>query len=207
MSIPTTYRGSITREQWLIDETRIVARLMLDDGIESESELTAHVLSNNPFQYPTEREVKSIARACARRINAVSNGPSVRSHILNLIAHGTSDQLKQANLYAMMCDNRIVWEFMTNLIAPKFQALDTALAKHEIAAFLEGLRTQNEHVATWSPATLNKIRQVLSMCLEQCGMYNRKTEELNPPLLDYDLEQIIRANSDEAALSAFGVSQ
>lgn len=38
-------------------------------------------------------------------------------------------------------------------------------------------------------------------------MYNRKTEELNPPLLDYDLEQIIRANSDEAALSAFGVSQ
>lgn len=122
MSIPTTYRGSITREQWLIDETRIVARLMLDDGIESESELTAHVLSNNPFQYPTEREVKSIARACARRINAVSNGPSVRSHILNLIAHGTSDQLKQANLYAMMCDNRIVWEFMTNLIATRSRA-------------------------------------------------------------------------------------
>lgn len=131
----------------------------------------------------------------------------MRPRILNLIAHGTSDQLKQANLYAMMCDNRIVWEFTTNLIAPKFQALDTALAKHEIAAFLEGLRAQDERVATWSPATLNKIRQVLSMCLEQCGMYNRKTEELNPPLLDYDLEQIIRANSDEAALSAFGVSQ
>lgn len=207
MSIPITYRGSITREQWLVNETRVVARLILDEHLESESELTAHVLSNNPFQYPTEREVKSIARACARRINAVSNGPSVRPRILNLIAHGTSDQLKQANLYAMMCDNRIVWEFMTNLIAPKFQALDTALAKHEIAAFLEGLRAQDERVATWSPATLNKIRQALSMCLEQYGMYNRKTEELNPPLLDYDLEQIIRANSDEAALSAFGVSQ
>ena len=165
MSIPITYRGSITREQWLVNETRVVAPLILDEHLESESELTAHVLSNNPFQYPTEREVKSIARACARRINAVSNGPSVRPRILNLIAHGTSDQLKQANLYAMMCDNRIVWEFMTNLIAPKFQALDTALAKHEIAAFLEGLRAQDERVATWSPATLNKIRQVLSMCL------------------------------------------
>lgn len=91
MSIPTTYRGSITREQWLVNETRVVARLILDEHLESESELTAHALSNNPFQYPTEREVKSIARASARRINAVSNGPSVRPRILNLIAHGTSD--------------------------------------------------------------------------------------------------------------------
>lgn len=202
-----TYRGSITREQWLVDETRTVARLMLDEQIESEAELAAYVLSNNPFQYPTEREVKSIARACARRINAVSSEPTVRQRTMDLIAHGTADQLKQANLYAMMCDNRIVWEFMANLITPKFQALDSTLAKREITAFLEGLRAQDERVATWSPATLNKIRQVLSMCLEQCGMYNRKTEELNPPLLDYDLEQLIRANGDEAVLAAFGVAQ
>lgn len=31
-----------------------------------------------------------------------------------------------------------MWEFMANLIAPKFQALVTTFAKHEITAFLEG---------------------------------------------------------------------
>lgn len=204
MNGPDTYRGSITREQWLVNETRTVARLMLDEGFTEEHELVDYVAANNPFQYPTEREVKSIARACARRLIALSNDGDIRKQLIDLIAHGTPDQLKQTNLYAMMRDNRIVWDFMLGVVARKFAALDTTLRKHEFVDFLEGLRAQDEKASRWSDNTMKKIRQVLAACLEQCGMYDRRTELLQPLFLDFELEMAIRANGDEQVLAAFG---
>ena len=208
MSAPVTYRGSITREQWLVDETRTVARLRLEDPSFLDTRaLAAHILENNLFQYPTEREVGSIARACARRLDALSTDPERRERLTRLIAHGTIEQLRQANLYALMRDNRLVWDFMTCVVESKFSLLDMHLGKAEIATFLEGLHAQDERVASWSPATLNKIRQVLAQCLEQCGMYDRKTEQLSTLLLDYDLENLIRENGDAGILPAFGLAQ
>ena len=86
-------------------------------------------------------------------------------------------------------------------------ALDLTLRKHEIVDFIEGLRAQDEKAARWSAATANKIRQVLTACLEQCGMYDRKTEQLAPLLLDFDLEHDIRANGDADILPAFGITE
>lgn len=207
MSAPSVYRGSITREQWLVNETRTIARLILDEGLTEQADLIQAVVATNPFQYPTEREIKSITRACHRRLTALSDDPDLRARLTDLIAHGTPDQLMQTNLYAMMRDNRIVWDFMACVIARKFAALDLTLRKHEIVDFIEGLRAQDEKAARWSAATANKIRQVLTACLEQCGMYDRKTEQLTPPLLDFDLEQDIRANGDADILSAFGLTE
>lgn len=205
MPAPSTYRGTITREQWLSREMRIVARLMLDDGLTAPAELTAHIQELNAFQYPTERELKSIARACIRRIASVSEDRAITERLTGLLAHGTADQLRQANLYAMMCDNRLVWEFMLDLVADKRRRLDQSLRSYEIASFIEGLRAQSETVDNWSDATRNKARQVLTKCIVECCMYNRKKEELLPIFADFELAQIIRANGDERALAAFGI--
>ena len=205
MPAPTTYRGTITREQWLSREMRIVARLMLEDGFTDPAALATYVQEHNAFQYPTERELKSIARACIRRIASVSEDHAVTARLVELLAHGTADQLRQANLYAMMCDNRLVWEFMLNMVADKRRRLDCSLRSYEIASFIEGLRAQSETVDGWSDATRNKARQVLAKCIVECGMYDRRAEELTPLLADFELTQIIRANGDERALAAFGI--
>lgn len=205
MPAPTTYRGTITREQWLSREMRIVARLMLEDGFTDPAALATYVQEHNAFQYPTERELKSIARACIRRIASVSEDHAVTARLVELLAHGTADQLRQANLYAMMCDNRLVWEFMLNMVADKRRRLDCSLRSYEIASFIEGLRAQSETVDGWSEATRNKARQVLAKCIVECGMYDRRAEELTPLLADFELTQIIRANGDERALAAFGI--
>ena len=78
MTAPATYRGTITREQWLVDETRVIARLMMEEGLTSDAELIERVTSQNLFQYPTEREQASITRACARRLCALSDDPQTR---------------------------------------------------------------------------------------------------------------------------------
>ena len=90
-------------------------------------------------------------------------------------------------------------------VADKRKNLDASLPNREITAFLEGLRAQDETVAGWSDATLNKIRQVFVKCLEECGMYDRASEQLTSVLLDFELEGLIRANDDAAILPALGV--
>ena len=198
------YKGAITREQWLFREIHLVAQLRLDEGL-SDAELVSRVVEQNLLQYPTEREVKSITRALCRRLTALSDDPERRTQLTRLIAHGTSDQARQTNLYAIARDYRVMWEFLSVVVAQKRKNLDASLPNREIVAFLEGLRAQDETVAKWTDATLNKIRQVYIKCLEECGMYDRAAEQLTPVLLDFELEQAIRANDDAAILPAFDV--
>ena len=211
MPTDAPYRGTITREQWLLRETRTVARLRADAAGSGKPLELAEVVDlaaeENIFQYPTEREVKSIARACWRRLDALSDDPALRNRLIDLVAAGTPDQARQVNLYALARDNRIVWEFLVVEVAQKFQGLDESLPKREIVAFLEGLRAQDERAARWSDATLNKIRQVLTACLVECGMYDRRAETLLRPLLDLTLEQAMRANGDQVLLPAFGAAE
>lgn len=205
MSAPIQYRGSITREQWLLTEMRIVARLMLDEQITDERELVEYVSANNSFQYPTERSLGSIARACVRRIGCLSEDQSIRLQLQELIAHGLPDQAAQVNLYAIIRDNRILWDFSATVLATKVRTCDAHLTRAEISLFLESLRTQDERIATWSDATFNKIRIVMARCLAQCRRYDRKTESLLPVSIDPALESAIIANGDKAILPAFGI--
>lgn len=197
------YRGSLTREQWLLTETRAIARLRLDEGL-STDQIVERNLAHNYFQYPTEREIRSITLACCLRLDNLSEDDALRRKLAHAIAYGTPAQAAQTNLYALMRTYRIIWEFMVGVVGEKFQRLDTHLAKHEMVTFLEGLRSQSETVAGWSDATLNKIRQVLAKCLVEAGyLSSTRSEELRPILLDLDLEQAVRANGDAIALPAF----
>ena len=54
------YNGSLTREQFMFREMRIVARLY-KNGL-SNAEITDTVYRDNLFQYPTERVIKKLPR-------------------------------------------------------------------------------------------------------------------------------------------------
>lgn len=196
------YRGSLTREQWLLTEIKTIAHLRLE-GL-SDAEILEQNLDHNYFQYPTEREIRSITRACLLRLDNLSDNTELKLELTRALANGTSMQASQVNLYAIMRTYRLVWEFMVGVIGRKYQTLDTHLAKHEITAYLEGLRSQSDVVATWSDTTLTKIRQVLTRCLVGAGyLASPRSDELRPILLDLDLERALRVNGDAAALPAF----
>ena len=202
MDASTPYNGAITREQFLLRETRVVAQLKADDRLTNE-QVVERVARLNLFQYPTERELKSISKACCRRLDALSDDDATREALILLIAHGTPEEARQTNLYALMRTFRLAWEFMVSVVGQHYRNFDPSLPRRDIASFLEQLRTQDERVASWSAATMNKIRQVLTAALVECAMYDRKTETLQPVFLGVSLEQGIRANGDEVCLPAF----
>lgn len=193
------YKGSgqLTREQFLFYEMRTTAKLMvegLDDG-----EVTKRIVEDNLFQYPTEKSLASISKACIARLYALGD-----RDLITAITTQPMDTAKQICLYAMMKMYRLVWDFMLTVIGEKYRLQEFSFGKKDINIFFMQIQEQDDFVSAWSDSTIKKIRQVLIKILVENGYLDHiKSEHLNPVLLSSVLENGIRNNNDERALSAF----
>lgn len=191
------YSGSLTREQFLFNEMRVAAKLKLE--INEDEKIIDKIYSENLFQYKTEKSLKNISNVCIKRLNSVNN-----DNIIKIIASAPSEASKQACLYAMMKQHRLVWDFFINNIGQKFCNHDYNFSNIDINVFVLQLQEQDEWVATWSESTINKIKQVLKkVMLENKYLDNRNSTKLNKILLDNSLKQEIIKNNDKIALKAF----
>lgn len=191
------YNAAITREQFLFYEMRTTAKL-LNEGLADE-ETTDRIISENLFQYPTEKSVRKMALACIRRLHAMNDDSLVAA-----MATQPSGVSKQICLYAMMKQYRLVWDFMVTIIGEKYRLRDTSFGKMNLNIFFLRLQEQDDWVATWSDTTITKLKQVLTKILvENEYLDTTKSDHLNPVWLNPILENAIRSNNDDAALPAF----
>ena len=198
-AIESPYKGSgsLTREQMLFYETRTTAKLMVE-GL-NDDQILERILSENLFQYPTEKTVRQTAKACLARLHALDDIDLVYS-----IARQDSFTAKQICLYAMMRQCRLVWDFMLTVVGEKYCNLDSSFSKADVNAFLMRLQEQDDWVATWSENTIAKVRQVIIKTLvENEYLDSPKADRLNPVLISPLLENAIRADGQEVALPAF----
>jgi hypothetical protein len=192
-----SYNGSLTAEQFLFYEIRIAAKFYIE-GITIE-EAVDKIKKDNLFQYPTERQVSRLARACYKRLDALEN-----EQLIHELAFAPTEIAKQINLYAMMRYNRLVWEFMIGVIGEKYRNQDFSFSRKDINAFFTRLQAQDDSVSVWSENTISKIKSVLIRVLIETGyLDNLKDTTLNPVLLCEELEDGIKTNNDFDALPAF----
>ncbi len=194
-SVP--YNGSLTREQFLFYETRTVAKLIAE-GLTDE-EIILKVFSENLFQYPTERMLKNIASVCLKRLHAMDD-----RDLIKVVADSPVEVSKQVCLYAIMKQNRIMWEFMITVIGEKFRQMDFAFSDRDINVFFMRLQEQDDLVAEWKESTIKKMKSVIKRILiENDYLDSGKAQQLNPVLINNALENAIRCNNDEITLPAF----
>ena len=168
------YIASLTREPFLFYEMRSTAKLM-SEGLPEEA-IAEEIVRQNLFQYPTEKSITRMAKAC----------------------------IKQICLYAMMKQSRLVWEFMLTVIGEKYRLRDTSFGKIDLNAFFMRLQEQNDTVASWSDSTITKLKQIIARVLVETEyLDNLKADHLNPVWLHPVLENAIRSNGDTAILPAF----
>ena len=197
MYVTMPYNGALTAEQFLFYEIRIVSKQYLEK--KSIDEIIEYIQRDNLFQYPTEREVARLTRACHKRLVALDNDKLVYE-----LANAPVEVAKQINLYAMMRYNRLVREFMEGLIGEKYRQHDFSYTRKDINVFFSRLREQNDDIAAWSEQTVAKLKQVLTKCLIETEMLDSfRDHNLNPIFISAELEGGIRENNDLTALSAF----
>lgn len=197
MDIYTPYR-TITREQFLFHEMRMVAKLLMEG--KEDTEIIQEVVDHNLFQYPTETSLKNITHVCLARFHQTNS-----KELTNIVAYGTSDAAKQACLFLMMNYYRIVWEFMISVIGEKYRIQDFTFNKMDLNSFFTRLQEQNDVVASWSDSTIYKCKQVLKKILVENGyLDNSQSNVLNKVLLDLSVKDAIENTNNDEALIAFG---
>lgn len=196
MNIQTGYR-TITREQFLFREMKVVAKLLLQG--KSDEDIIHEVVDDNLFQYPTEKSLNSICKVCLNRFHETES-----KEMVDLVANGQSDTAKQTCLFLMMNSYRLVWEFMIRVVGEKYRTHDEYISKIDFNSFFTQLQEQNEEVAGWSDTTIDKCKQVLKKLLVENGyLENSRSQQLKPVLLDLLLKEAIEHTGNEEAFVAF----
>lgn len=191
------YNAAMTREQFLFYEMRTTAKLM-NEGLDKDV-VVERIVSENLFQYPTEKSVRKMALACIRRLESMEDDTLIAA-----IATQPSDVAKQVCLYAMMRQYRLVWDFMLTVVGDKYRKLDSSFSKMDLNVFFMRLQEQDDWVATWSDSTITKVRQVLTkMLVENEYLDSTDADHLNPVLISPLLENAIREDGQEIVLPAF----
>ena len=191
------YLASITREQFLFHEVRTTAKL-LNEG-NADTDVINKIVDDNLFQYPTEKSVRRMAKACIRRLKSMND-----EALISAIATQPTETSRQICLYAFMTDYKLVWDFMIKVVGEKYRTLDMHFTKVDINIFMNGLIEQNPVMAEWSSETVSKIKQVLLKTLvENEYLDSIKAEELKPVWLNSILENSIRSSGQLEVLHAF----
>ena len=191
------YNAAITREQFLFFETRTTAKL-LTEGL-TQQEIIQKIVDENLFQYPTKKSLKQLASCCLHRLEALGD-----NSLVQMIANKPFEVAKQVCLYAMMCQYRLIWDFMITVIGEKYKKFDMSFGKMDLNVFFMQLQEQDDWVATWTDSTINKSKQIIKkILLENQYLNDSNADHINPVLISYELENAIRAAGKEVALPAF----
>ena len=191
------YIASLTREQFLFYEMRTTAKL-LSNGL-SEEAVVAQIIKDNLFQYPTEKTIARMAKACLKRLVAMDDMELIRA-----IAEQPTDVAKQICLYAMMKQSRLMWEFMLTVIGEKYRLRDSSFGRIDLNTYFTRLQEQDDAVAAWSQSTITKLKQVfMKVLVENEYLDDIRASYLNPVYLHPNLENAIRNHGDLMVLPAF----
>lgn len=191
------YNAAMTREQFLFYEMRTTAKL-INEGLDKNT-VVERIVSENLFQYPTEKSIRKMALACIRRLESMEDDT-----LITAIATQPSNVAKQVCLYAMMRQYRLVWDFMLTVVGDKYRKLDSSFSKMDLNVFFMRLQEQDDWAATWSDSTITKVRQVLTkMLVENEYLDSTDANHLNPVLISPLLENAIREDGQEIVLPAF----
>ena len=191
------YIASLTREPFLFYEMRTTAKL-LTSGL-SDEDAVAQIAAENLFQYPTEKSITRMAKACVKRLQAMED-----ADLIHALATQPTEIAKQICLYAMMKQSRLVWEFMLTVIGEKYRSKDSSFGRIDLNTYFIRLQEQDDTVASWSEGTITKLKQVLAKILVETEYLDDvRANHLNPVYLHPILENAIRSHGDLAVLPAF----
>ena len=191
--------GALTREQFMFQEMRIIARLKIKGF--SDQEILDRVFQENLFQYPTEREIKSKCRACLKRLDSMADIPFA----IEALANSAIGEAKQAALVALMCQSLLMQDFMINVIGEKYRRLDMTLTRRDMNLFFDRLAEQDDNVASWSDQTIEKLKAVIRACLRETEYIQGTNETLHPVLLCDDFANALKNAGRRNFLPAFNM--
>lgn len=158
-------------------------------------------ISNNLFMVNTERRRKELAYKLVYRMSAIDD------YTIKAIANSPYNTSAILSLYSLMKTDRLVFEFMYEIIRDKIQLMNYRLTDVELNQFIACKAQQSELIAKWKDGNKIQVKSALRKILIDAGIARDlgSVYMILPPIIDKDIIKHITDIGDKKYLEAMGV--
>ena len=191
------YSTSLTGAGFMLYEFKQVVKLKIQGH--SDQEIRKKVITENLFEYEKISSLKRGLPYIINRVNALDE--TLRKSVI-----GESIEIqKTINIYAIMKTDRLFFEFMDEVIKEKFQTNDFFFERKDSNLFFAIKAEQNEAIANWSEATVQRLKQGHRKILTDTGVLrDLKSGELSRLMIAEELKNQLIQLGDAKYVHAMG---
>ncbi|MBN1062359.1 DUF1819 family protein [Clostridium botulinum] len=196
MELNKSYSAKLTGESFLLYEFKIVAKLK-KEGF-SDKDIRKMVLEENLFQYKFKSSITRRLTPLLQRVNIIDD------ILIDMLIDDPLGNGVIINLYAIMKNDRLFFEFMNEVVKEKLQNTSEIIEKKDINIYFEHKAEQNEVITKWSDATIQKLKQVIKKILSEAKVINLKTGEVHKLIMSQGLKEYLIKIGDTKYVVAMG---
>ena len=191
------YSAKLTGESFLMYEFKIIAKLKKDGY--SDKEIRRMVLEENLFQYKFKSSISRRLTPLIQRVNIIDE------NLINMLLLDPLGDGSIINLYAIMKNDRLFFEFMNEVVGERISTSDLYLEKKDINVFITEKKEQSEVVDKWTDETIAKIKQVIFKILSEAGVLeDKKSGKLSRLIIPSEIKDYLLNIGDGVYLQSMG---
>lgn len=194
------YRA-LTNENFYYLETKRVAMLIKKNKGISKEELFEYLKENEILEANNEKNFKSKFLTIYKRLS------SLNEVLIERIAEESSDIGKFINLLSIILNEKIVFDFINEVIKKRYFLLDKVIDNIDFNKFMSEKSEEIEEVSKWTEASKKKIIVRLKTYFVESGYlmkskFNTSEYKISRPLIPMDILKNIEIEYGEVILEA-----
>ncbi|MEL6351577.1 MAG: BrxA family protein [Cyanobacteria bacterium J06627_28] len=151
-----------TKHIFPLAETVAVAKLLVQ-GVD-RADVRRQVLEEDLFELRSPASRAGALQMIWRRLDKFPLEYS------ELLANGNSDTKRFTLLFIILCEHRLLREFIAEVLVEKLRGLSLTVTTTDLRAFFETKREQEATLAEWSEATFKKAASNTLLLLVRSGL-------------------------------------
>lgn len=190
------YRA-ITKENFYLKEIKNTCRLLLKNPEITSENLKLSLKENDSLEVISEENFKTKFMSINKRISILT--PNLQKFLIEKNVENSSF----INLYSILSVERIIAEFMDEIIKNKYYNFDYNVYEKDFREFILSKEEQSEKVNNWSEATKKKILTKIKTFLIEAGFLKKEKNgsfKIIKPIISEDIITEIKENGNDEIL-------
>lgn len=190
------YRA-ITKENFYLKEIKNTCRLILKNPEITSENLKLSLKENDSLEVISEEYFKTKFMSINKRISILT--PNLQKFLIEKNVENSSF----INLYSILSVERIIAEFMDEIIKNKYYNFDYNVYEKDFREFILSKEEQSEKVNNWSEASKKKILTKIKTFLTEAGFLKKEKNgsfKIIKPIISEDIITEIKENGNDEIL-------
>jgi hypothetical protein len=189
------YSAGMVSQLFSFVETKKTAQL-LSQGL-SKEEARKKIETENLYQLNNADRLRKTFNYIFKRLSSLPKGA------IELLVQSDTENAKLLTLIGIMNTDKLFFEFVYEVYRGKVILGEKLIQDKDVNAFFDEKVIQSEEVASWSQASIKKLKSCYLKNLADAGLIeSTKTRQIKHALVNYRIEELLTSNGMGAYINA-----